>query len=817
MRLLRLTIPVFIFTSSLFACNKNSAQDKETLGQLTTTSNIIEFTSKRNFIQNGESVTLHWLTKGATRIFLGSYVEGQLKEVQIDPINTESMEVKPLATSEFRLRIEDANGRSNTASLTIDVQAISFTKKSYPIAFVTQVPTLHDKNTRLSAFANHRTSPLDVPRGGDLMLRYPNGHLRNLTQEAGLGNDGKQGAKAIAVREPSVDFSGTKILVSLLLGAPQPNEDLTRGRWQIYEFSGLAQGQKVQYKKIENQDSRYNNLSPIYSNNDEIIFTSDRPRNGAEHLYPQLDEYEATPSITGIWKLNPKIGQLQLLSHTPSGAFNPLIDAFGRVIFTRWDHLQQDQLADRDRDAVNNKVILPFKSFNFSDESATARKLSSRQEFFPESRVGSNSIYGEVSAFRNNFFTIWQINQDGSGEETLNHIGQHELSFGYLTPSFLKDTNLNDRTDENRHSNRYAVRREGGLFHLREDPLDAGTFYAINARESGSFTTDTIIKIDGKPHRNPEQMRVIPITKPDASDRLEGGRFRNPLPLSDGRLIASHTTQQLPPAEENSLENLRLKWLERDEKTAHYRATEALTKGLKKNITWWNGSNWVKFNDNLWELDAVELRPRTQSTRATTQLEAPERAIFQEENINEMQLRQWLTQQKLALIITRDQTSRDQADLQQPFNLAVANGVKTVSKIRPNGKLYTISHFQILQAEQIRAYPDRPGRRNLAQIIKDFPNDQTKLNQIPSSVIIAKDGSTAAFVPAERALTWQTTDGKGNPVVRERNWVTFKAGEIRTCAACHGVNSLNQANFPAPMNKPEALRELLNNWKASIK
>nr|WP_246443513.1 hypothetical protein [Undibacterium amnicola] len=82
-----------------------------------------------------------------------------------------------------------------------------------------------------------------------------------------------------------------------------------------------------------------------------------------------------------------------------------------------------------------------------------------------------------------------------------------------------------------------------------------------------------------------------------------------------------------------------------------------------------------------------------------------------------------------------------------------------------------------------------------------------------SSVVIAKDGSSAAFVPAARALTWQTTDPQGNPVVRERNWISFKAGEIRVCASCHGVNHRDQANFPAPMNKPEALRELLARWK----
>jgi cytochrome c553 len=84
---------------------------------------------------------------------------------------------------------------------------------------------------------------------------------------------------------------------------------------------------------------------------------------------------------------------------------------------------------------------------------------------------------------------------------------------------------------------------------------------------------------------------------------------------------------------------------------------------------------------------------------------------------------------------------------------------------------------------------------------------------VAGAVKIAKDGSTAVLVPSSRALSWQTTDTQGNPVVRERNWISFKAGEIRVCASCHGVNTRNQANFPAPLQKPLAFKEFLNSWK----
>ncbi len=78
---------------------------------------------------------------------------------------------------------------------------------------------------------------------------------------------------------------------------------------------------------------------------------------------------------------------------------------------------------------------------------------------------------------------------------------------------------------------------------------------------------------------------------------------------------------------------------------------------------------------------------------------------------------------------------------------------------------------------------------------------------------IAADGSVAAIVPARRAVTWQTLDPAGDPVVRERYWVSFAPGEVRSCPACHGINTLSQSGEPTPTNPPLALRELLADWE----
>jgi hypothetical protein len=81
-------------------------------------------------------------------------------------------------------------------------------------------------------------------------------------------------------------------------------------------------------------------------------------------------------------------------------------------------------------------------------------------------------------------------------------------------------------------------------------------------------------------------------------------------------------------------------------------------------------------------------------------------------------------------------------------------------------------------------------------------------------VTIAPDGSMAALVPARRALSWQLTDPNGAGVVRERNWVSFQAGEIRVCASCHGINTASHTGATSPTNTPQALAQLLAEWKS---
>jgi len=225
----------------------------------------------------------------------------------------------------------------------------------------------------------------------------------------------------------------------------------------------------------------------------------------------------------------------------------------------------------------------------------------------------------------------------------------------------------------------------------------------------------------------------------------------------------------------------------------------------------------------LWELNPVEVRSRPVPVAVQAPLAGPEQQIFDSENVAVSDLRDYLALNDLALIVSRNVTTRDHSDRQQPFNLRVAGG--GTQTVGAPGKIYDIAFLEILQGDQIRGFglttassTPRAGRRVLAQPLHDgasLANNQPDPGTPSGAVQLGQDGSMAAFVPARRALTWQLTGTNNAPVVRERFWLTFQPGEIRSCTSCHGVNTRDQANQLPPANPPEALRTLLQRWKVA--
>src|ERR1044072_3514486 len=307
------------------------------------------------------------------------------------------------------------------ACLLLLTARVASAARPYPILFVTQVPTPADFTAVASVFGNHHPAMQSTPRGGELWGLYPNGTLRNLTQLAGYGvASGFQGASSIAVREPTVHWSGTKAVFSMVIGAPTQRYQVRTFYWQLYEVTGLGPTDTRRATRVPTQPPNSNNVSPAYLSAGRILFTSDRPRDGAPHLYPQLDEYEEAPTVSGLWALDPITGGLQLLDHAPSGDFRPTVDSFGRVIFTRWDHLQRDQQADAD---ALDQGSDPYGTFNWSSEAPGSVAPPHRAGVSPEPRaVPTNLPQPREKGHSSNQFFPWMMNQDGSELETLNHV-----------------------------------------------------------------------------------------------------------------------------------------------------------------------------------------------------------------------------------------------------------------------------------------------------------------------------------------------------------------------------------------------------------
>lgn len=682
-----------------------------------------------------------------------------------------------------------------------------------PVLFVLQYPVPDDFATIGSVFANHRTGLQETGRGGDLMLCYPNGTLRNLTREAGYGVTGFQGAQAISVRDPQVHWAGQKAIFAMVIGAPAQQYQLRTDYWQLYEVTGLGAGQTAAVTRVPNQPADYNNVQPAYLPDDTIVFVSDRPRSGERHLYPQHDEYESTATPTGLWKLDPATGALMLMQHSPSGSFDPIVDRYGRVLFTRWDHLQRDQQAD----ASGN----PYGNFNFASEAADAPRIDSMAEVFPEPRATA----GNVNGLRFNHFSPWQIRADGTGEETLNHVGRHELH-SYFDRSFNNDGNLTEFIAS--ISGRPNPNSVLNLIHLAEDPAVPGRYLAVDAPEFGTHGSGQLVSFLAPPELDARNFVITYLhdrsaagfyTPGDPPPAAFTGRYRNPVVLSNGLTLASHTDSYI------YADNLGTRPSPQPAYQFRIRRLVAgpggtllpgapLTQGIDRAVSFYDPDVLVSYDGDFWEHSPVEVVARTLPPMPVEPaIATPEQAAFAQAGADLDSFKAFLRAWNLGLVVVRNTTTRDALDRQQPFNLRVPGGVQTLGA---GGTVYDIAHFQVVQGDQIRGIggidDPRPGRRVLAQWL----HDATALRFNPphpagpaGSVPIASDGSIALFVPARRALSWQVTAPDGAPVVRERYWLTLQPGEIRACDGCHGATPTNQAGQPVATNMPLALRDLL--------
>jgi hypothetical protein len=727
--------------------------------------------------------------------------------------------------------------------------------------------------TMMSPLAN----PKSAPRGGALWIRYANGVRRNLTAAAGFGGavdangnaTGAQGANSIAVMRPFMHWLGAKAIFAMIVGAPTSASDTSAFHWQLYEATNFAQGQTPIITLVNGQRPDYNNFHACYDTQDRIIFVSDAPVALQSHLYPQLDEYMSLPCSTGLWRLDRTQSPVELkqIVHTPSGAQSPFIDSAGRVMFVQWDHFTRDPQASTDRPPITANGDAWTRTFNgngtYVDESPGATFIESDNTLptatllaayklknsYPEPRNFDKSALAGTNLNGNalNQFFPWECREDGSSHEIANHAGRHEIA-ATLLPSFNDDLNLLSFN---------AGARPSGLnfLQLTESPITPGLFLAVNAPEVGTHGAGSIISYQMANGVNPDslvlryltstQVPPNPLFQPDLTTPID--IYRSPVPLTDNTLLVVHTpakrfdgnTSTATTPKSRYTFRLRMMNQTTTAGVTSYTLDTAFAPTTQPdvNLSYYAGGQLISYSPNgttspLWELDPVEVASRTKPAQLGTSIPAVEQTVFDEVGVHAPTMQNYLKARNLALLVSRDSTRRDSADKQQPYNLKVAwSATQTLGAV-VNGvtqKVYDIGWMQFMQADAIRGYtldstiPNNlpaPGRRVLPVPLHQanaLAENPPVVGAPAGAVKLGNDGSWAAVLPAGRAMTWHLVDGAGTKSqVKERYWVTFAPGEVRTCAVCHGVNTKDQSNaLGAPTNKPAALYTLLNYWKAA--
>jgi Calx-beta domain len=640
----------------------------------------------------------------------------------------------------------------------------------------------------------------------------------------------------------------------------------------------LAANVKPVLTKVANQPA-YNNVFPTYAQGGKIVFASDRPYNGQAHLTQReeylslptvsglwaLDPADAT--------------SLKILHHAPSGAFYPFVDSAGRLLFTNWDHLSRDTQAVTDSrlaDATFNETFTHTTngSGNFADESAAAAftqvtaMTANTWDTFPEPRNFDRktlaNFYPGVNGNAFNLFTPWMINLDGTGGELLNHVGRHEVGTGSgFTRNFNTDANLSDfnpATAPSATNGNYGIHNFfTSFFAPREDPLNPGVFYGADGPDLGTHGAGRISKLtNAATGVNPDAMLVTYITDKAGAPLVQGGMnipipnpqfvfpsavdldlYRTPVPLADGNLIASHVAVKQTDYNTGTVANpvpvagynFRLRSLKPPIAPALFYTNDVtLTAGIAMNTSYWVGATLVSYNGLAWELDPTEVVARAEPAASSAPAVHPVTAAqFTASNVHLPTFQKYLIANNAALSVSFDVTKRDRHDKQQPYNLRVSwSGHQTIkpgtlTTIGSPGVPYDIAWMRFHQGDLRRGYAltgstPLAGRRVVATPMHDtMPLNVPTAGAPAGSVRIGDDGSVAAIVPAGKAMTWEmlNNDAALTSQVKERFWVTFQRGEVRTCANCHGINTFDQAGATAPSNPPSALAALLAHWKTT--
>ncbi len=467
-------------------------------------------------------------------------------------------------------------------------------------------------------------------------------------------------------------------------------------------------------------------------------------------------------------------------------------------------------------------------AFNYDSEEQTTPPASwSIAEYFPESAPGQvfEALWRRLrrqharrglSLRRSRLQPLlpWMMNRDGSEEETLNHVGRHEFGGSYANPSYRNDPALKYISYGAFNGATYFINGSGGVFHLREDPLVPGMFYASNAAEFSVHAAGDIVRMMGAHVEQPGD------DEGGAGDRTAAASAACAIPCPSPpvawwwRTAPRKATK--PARRRTSMHSACAvpRW-----STASACPTPPSPTASRKPSAGGRPDTQVNWSGTLWELDPVEVVARAVPplSRAPV-LPAPEQQALQQAGVDQNCCATGCTRRSSRWWSRATSPCATAPTTQQPYNLQVPGGAMTAPT--PNAKIYNIDRQQFFQADQIRGYASgkppqqggtpSPGRRVLPVPMHDPPrwraNPPVPAGAPPAGVTRSPRTAPPRYssppnAPWPRQLVDSSKTGWSQAVVRERNWMSFSPAR-RPCPACHGVNT--QAQNAAPRSREQA-------------
>lgn len=251
-----------------------------------------------------------------------------LRNKKYREINAPVIKLFSLSAAFLLLSACGGGDESNSEASAIGVQDVS-------IAYIKR-PTPRDDQGDI--VTDDMRQPLSFSEGGDLYLQErasSTAVVKNITRRIsnGLGD----------VKGVSVSYDGTKLVFSLRLEDPNPN-DQDIPNWYLYEYD-IPSDTITQLTSAGSEDG--DDISPQYLPEDgRIIFASNR-QIGSKRLrvnegrgaFTSVDENRNNPSFSlHVLEAN---GDIKQVSYNESNDLDPIVlKDSGRILFSRWNRIR---------------------------------------------------------------------------------------------------------------------------------------------------------------------------------------------------------------------------------------------------------------------------------------------------------------------------------------------------------------------------------------------------------------------------------------------------------------------------------------------